>query len=274
MVLQTSKIYKMMKYFCLIFCLFIQISLFAQSPFGKSKRRFNESLHFIELSGGLILPSFNYFDVNVDAFSNERFYNHTEGLAFRTQFKRHASFAPRVSYEVRGGYYVSENIDYKIKTHNVSLFLPFEYNGYFSKDKKLTKPGWLLYAGPYVSTCLGGNYLYGNREVLLEKNDVAPIDFGVELGAGVRVPTFSFTGQGNFTIKAAFYHGLVSSYPYETNERIDRLGNLIVSAQGQRYNMGFKLTLTYEISLSSKKVSTFTAGGDGIKTYKRFILKD
>ncbi|MDA3880611.1 MAG: outer membrane beta-barrel protein [Prolixibacteraceae bacterium] len=258
----------------LLLVLLFNISVFAQSPFGKSEQRFKGSLHYIELSGGLILPSFNYFDTSMDGVAGELFFNHTEGLAFRSQFRRHFSFSPRITYEVRGGHYIIDNISYKIKTQNGSFLIPLEYNGYFSKDKKLTKPGWLLYAGPYVSYYFGGRIEYDNNEFLMENDDLSSFDFGAELGVGIRVPTFSFTGQGNFTLKAAFYHGFISSYPKNNNSRIERFGDLMFSESGQRYNMGWKLTLTYEIALSSKKITTFTAGGDGKKTYKRFILKN
>ncbi|MDA3818537.1 MAG: outer membrane beta-barrel protein [Prolixibacteraceae bacterium] len=254
------------------FLIFLMCKLNAQSPFGEAKERFTKNIYFIELTGGTILPSYDFFDTpSLDNTERGVLYNHTEALTFRTQFRRHFSFSPRISYDVKGGSYPSDNL--VVKTNNISLLTPIEFNGYFSEKKKITKPGWLFYLGPYVSYSLGGYLKNAEDEYSLEPEDFNTFDAGFEAGIGLRIPTFSFTGMGNFTLKAAFYHGFVSSYPEAVTLRIVKFDELMFSENGQRYNMGIRLTLSYEIALLKKEMPTYTAGGDGKRSYKKFIVK-
>jgi hypothetical protein len=245
----------------------------AQSPFGEAKERFSKNIYFIELTGGVILPTFNFFDTSLDNSENTFLYNQTEALSFRVQFRRHFSFSPRISYDVKGGAYPQLYEDVIVKSHYLSLLTPIEFNGYFSEKKKIMKPGWLLYLGPYVSYNLGGYLKNDGVEYDLNPDDFNVFDAGFEAGVGLRIPTFSFTGMGNFTIKAAFYHGFVNSYPEKQTARIADYGELMFSANGKRYNMGIRLTLSYEIALLRKEMPTYTAGGDGKRSYKKFIVK-
>jgi hypothetical protein len=249
--------------------------LSAQSPFGEAKERFSKNIYFIELTGGTILSTFNFFDTPLDNSESALLFNQTEALSFRAQFRRHFSFSPRISYDIKGGAYpqLYDYEDFIVKSHYLSLLTPVEFNGYFSEKKKITKPGWLLYLGPYVSYNLGGYLKKEEVEYDLNPDDFNVFDAGFEAGVGLRIPTFSFTGMGNFTIKAAFYHGFVNSYPEKQTSRIADYEELMFSENGTRYNMGLRLTLSYEIALLKKEMPTYTAGGDGKKSYKKFIVK-
>ncbi|MCF8362218.1 MAG: PorT family protein [Prolixibacteraceae bacterium] len=257
----------------LFFLISLMGKLNAQSPFGEAKERFMKNVYFIELTGGVILPSYNFFDTSYDDLYGDVFYNQTGALAFRTQFRQHFSFSPRISYDIKGGAYPSNYNDFEVKSHYLSLLTPIEFNGYFSEKRKITKPGWLLYLGPYVSYGLGGSLKNAEVEYDLEPEDFNTFDAGFEVGIGLRIPTFSFTGMGNFTLKAAFYHGVVNSYPEKQTSRIADFGEIMYSENGTRYNMGLRFTISYEIALLKKEMPTYTAGGDGKRSYKKFIVK-
>ena len=130
----------------------------------------------------------------------------------------------------------------------------------------------MAFSGPYVGYNVSGSMASGNNTIELSKDELSEIDYGAELGIGFRIPTFSMDGRSNLNIKASYFRGFANSFPADLSKySAEEMSSYYLSSQGSRVNQGFKLTLSYDLSMEKKKVTTFTAGGDGKRTYKRFV---
>jgi hypothetical protein len=261
----------MKSFFIFLFLLFVALYSFAQSPFGASKVNFSGKLHYVEMGGGGILSTMPYYNNIFEGNKKEMVWGQTLELAYRLQFSESSSFATRVSYRSLGVNF-PENDNFQLKANYVNLYFPFEYDFKSSDRRKKSAPAFVVFGGPWLAQQIGGNIKSDKIEQVLTFNEIVPYDAGLELGVGLRVPIFSFTSRGYLAFKASVFHGALNTLPGNSLCTPDQQQDLFISDQGSRFNRGIRLSINYEMSLQSKKLTTFTAGGDGKKTYKRFIV--
>lgn len=263
-----------MKRFILVALAFfiVQIS-FSQSPFGASTPQFGRNLFYIDLTGGLVIPSMTFSDTPYDQIESEQFNGKTYGASFRIQFRKELSFSSQFSYRELGSNFL-KNGNYRIRANYLNLFTPLEYDLFLTPKPKSYLPNLLFFVGPYFAYNIGGSIKTDLVNVVdLSVNEIAQLDYGLEGGVGFRIPTFSLTGKSHLNIKASYFRGLANTFPFELTYDTEKANNLMLSDQGIRANQGIRLAISYEFSLAKKEMTTFTAGGDGKKTYRKFIVK-
>lgn len=258
--------------FLFSFITFCALFSFAQSPFGVSKEVFKKSLYHIEISAGAMSPSIGFSGTPFDNIQRSFGVDKTGGLAFRVQFKEKISFSTQIAYR-SASVSIPEYNDYCIRAHYINLFTPFEFNCNIIRRKRKSDICFLLFAGPYVANNMGGDMSVTGNSIKLTASEINQFDYGFESGLGMRIPVYSLGEKSNITIKASYVCGLANTYPvslqkYTSNEQ----SKFLLSTQGNRYVRGVQFSLTYEILLEKKAASYFTAGGDGKKTYKKFLV--
>jgi hypothetical protein len=258
----------------IIFCQLMLLAFFlsAQSPFGASKVGFNKNLFYFDLNGGFSTPSLVFDNNQFAGLKSDRFFDQTFGMGLRIQFKPKMSFSTHLSYRELGGKF-NDYHQFCLQANYLNLFSPLEYDIQLTAKPRSHLPNIMLYAGPYFAYNLGGTINSEQIELLLTSNEMAQLDYGVEGGMGIRVPTYSFTGKSYITLKASFFRGLANNFPVGSTHELAQKEQLMIADAGSRFNQGLRLTVSYELSLNKKKMTTFTAGGDGKKTYKRILVK-
>jgi len=252
--------------------LFVTISSFSQRPFGPSDLPVSENMFYLELLGGGILPDMKFAGTPFDADLSEPALRRSGGIAFRFQPSKVFSYSALISYREQGIVIPKRN-ETSLNANYLNLFFPVEFDLNLRKVKKKAGPVLVLFAGPYAAYFLGGNVKDLKSNFPLKNNDINQWDAGLEAGTGIRIPTFSLQSRSNLNLKASYYYGFINSFPPVFPDYNDgQLEQLLLSKTGNRVNSGYRFTLSYEISLNRQKIDTFTAGGDGKKTYKRFLI--
>ncbi|MDA3930177.1 MAG: hypothetical protein PF541_14605, partial [Prolixibacteraceae bacterium] len=162
---------------------------------------------------------------------------------------------------------------YRLNLKNLNLFIPIEFDYNVFKLKSKGRPMLVVFAGPYVANNIGGEIIRLENKVPITINEVAKWDYGIEGGLGFRIPTFSADGGGNLSLKASYYLGLKNTLPKSISGYNDlEMNQYMLTTTGKRMNRGIRISIGYEFSLEKKKRTTFTAGGDGKRTYKRYVI--
>lgn len=259
----------------LLLCVAIMLStagLKAQNPFGPSKSSGDDHLFYIELLGGAIWPNMVFTDTPYDKELKGKLIRQNSGIALRYEKIGRFSVGALFTYREQGVYFPKKN-EKILKTNYVNLFVPVEKDFHLSRLDKKVGPSIVFFAGPYVAYFLGGSSEDMQHDFKLSTTEINQLDAGAEAGLGFRLPTFSIENRSNLNLKFSYYYGMVNAFPSVIPDvPDDRLNSLLLSKTGTRINRGFRLTLSYEIALKRHKIETFTAGGDGKKTYKRFVL--
>lgn len=263
-----------MKTFPCTLLLLSVLALNAQQPFGPSNNGEPENLLYIELLGGAMWPTMIFTGTPFDREIPGRYIRQNNGIALRYNPNGLFSFSALLSYRELGVYFLDLD-ETEMKANYLNVFLPVEMEILLSRLRKKVGPSILLFTGPYVAYFLGGSIEDRQQEFKLTGGqEINRWDAGAEAGVGFRIPTFSIENRSNLNLKFSFYYGLINTFPpLVPNEPDDRLNSLLLSKTGTRFNQGFRLTLSYEIALRKHKIESFTAGGDGKKTYKRFVLQ-
>ena len=261
-----------MKALIVILLFFVSINLFAQSPFGVSKEHLEKKLFYVELMGGTVLPDIKFSGTSFSDAKSSRYFDKTGGVSFRFENKRFFSITAQLSYCGLGGYF-PDNDDFKLKANYLNLFIPVELGCRMFSKKKKNGPCMILFAGPYGAKQIGGHISSNTLDIELTDNDISNWDYGAEGGIGLRIPTYSLNGHSNLTLKASYYRGFANTFPETIDYDSEQMTERMLSETGERYQCGFKLSLSYGFSLEKRQVSTFTAGGDGKKTYKKFLVQ-
>lgn len=255
-----------------ILLLLFTLQSFSKRPFGPSDVPVGKNIFYIELMGGGILPEMIFSGTPYDAYISDPALRRTGGIALRFQNSKVLSYSALISYREQGVTFPEKN-ETSLNANYLNLFIPVEFDLNFLSEKKKAGPAVVFFAGPYAAYYLGGNVKDLNYDFPLTKNEMNRWDIGVEAGVGIRIPTFSLQGRSNLNLKVSYYYGLNNSFPAVfpdyNNEQLEQL---LLSGTGSRINRGLRLTISYEISLNRQKMNTFTAGGDGKKTYKRFLI--
>lgn len=257
--------------FCFLLILCIVANAQKKKPFGPSEHISEKNVFYLELLGGGILPTMKYEGTNYDTYKSDRFTAQTEGIGFRIQSTKMFSYGALISYRSQGVSFPDQN-KYLLHTNYLNAFVPVEVGWPLSKSKRKATPMVLAFAGPYAAYFLNGNTDINGNESPITLSEIAQWDAGVEAGIGLRIPTFSVQGKSDLGLKVSYYYGLVNSFP-ETVDNIpsENLDSHLLSGTGSRFNRGIRLTISYSMSFGSKNPQTFTAGGNGKSTYKRFL---
>jgi hypothetical protein len=229
---------------------------------------------FVEIFGGGIYSSMLYSDKNYQSFERNHNILQDYGLGIRFQFGYLFSVNPRIANFGQGISLKTEN-QYHFKQNMVGVFLPFEVQIPLKNRMKTGITKLFFYVAPYLSTPISGEIKTINSIQKPRASDMVKYNYGAEAGIGIRIPTFSMNERSNINIRASYMRGFNDTYsPFELDKILHPIGEEIYLLGGLRYNHGIKLTLSIELFLSSNKMTTFTAGGDGRKNFKRVIVFD
>jgi hypothetical protein len=260
-----------MRNFVLLLLLFIWVTSLAEGPFGPSSQPFEKNLYFFELVGGGIIPSMNYSKQEFQSLKKDQNIQLNGGAAFRMQFSKALSVATEFTYRQQGLTILSRN-NYELRVNYLNLFVPLEaeINAFGKKKKENTK--LLVFAGPFAAYNLWGKQTAGDVQMDLTSAELGQYDYGAEAGLGVRIPTYSTNSKSFLTFKISYFRGFGNTYPKSfANYSSAEMDNFLLSDGGTRTNQGIRGIISIEIPLNFKANSTFTGGGQGSRTYKRFV---
>lgn len=215
-----------------------------------------------------MLPKVGFSGSGFENEVSENLFRKAFGLAIRWQYEQNWSVAGNLTYREGGAYFPDFN-NFRLKTNNINLYIPIEFDVFIKAKPRVKPPQFVFFAGPFFSYNIGGEIISDLLQQDLSEQNISPFDAGVEAGLGMRIPTFSFTHRSFINIKASYFYGLLNTFPSErvSNEQ------LMLSSVGKRFNHGIRITLAYEMSVIKKELNSFTAGGDGKRTYKRILVK-
>jgi hypothetical protein len=109
----------------------------------------------------------------------------------------------------------------------------------------------------------------------LKAGDITTINWGGEGGLGIRISTFSLESRSNINLRLSYLQGFNDTYSaFEKNRQDQSTTQKLYLDGGKRFNNVIKLTIGIEIPFKNRKLVSFTAGGDGKKTYKKVVVVD
>jgi hypothetical protein len=258
----------------LLCCLLLLFSLNikAQHPFGPSGEGNLNHASYLGIHGGAILPFMSFNNTPFDQVVIGRMIRQNSGLSFRYEKISLFSIGVLLTYREQG-VQIKDLNQLALKANYLNVFVPIEKEIKLSRLRKTAGPSVILFAGPYAAYFLYGNAKDKQHEMKLTTQTINLWDAGAEAGLGFRIPTFSMEKRSNLNLKVSYYYGLINSLPATLPDVTDEQFNtLLLSETGTRFNQGIRLTLSYEIALGKHNIQTFTAGGDGKNTYKKFIV--
>jgi hypothetical protein len=261
-----------MRIFLLVLVCFSFLSkLWAETPWFPPTNLIKAKKTYFEIFGGMQQADMRYDAPGFPGLKRNFDPKVAAGMGVRYQVGDYFSSALYGVYS-QNGISLGEENHYNFYTDNIGVFVPVEYHIKVSSNPKV-KTRIFVQAGPYVSTPVGGRVTSGQYTLPMGKALVAPLDYGVEIGSGVRAAVFSLNGRSYIRLKASYFRGFANTYSEsELNGTATSLNQPLYSITGKRVNQGLRLMFSIEIPLEREDVVTFTAGGDGKKTYKRFVV--
>jgi len=270
----NSKRYQLLITTLFFSALFLHIELHAQkNPWFTSKDNMAGTRVYYELFGGISSPSMIYSNSNYNNAVRTTQILPELGLSARFQFKKWVSLIPRFSYAQQGVSFQNGN-NYTLTTNNVNFSLPVELQLQIGKRNLVGATRIFFFAGPYIGIPFSGKITSGDFSSSLEMSDLTYPDYGIEGGLGIRIPTFSLESRSFLNIRLSYTRGFADTYSAAESEINPAMNERLYLDGGERFNGGFKLILGIEIPKKSKKVISFTAGGDGKKNYKKAVIVD
>ncbi len=253
--------------------LLLCITGFSQSPFGTSKVVFDKPVYFFEMGGGALYSSYYFYQNDLGNYTQQSTWGKMGELSLRVQFKEKVSAAARFSFRQTGSYF-PEFDQLEIRPNYINIFLPVQYEIRKVEKRDKVKPMLMVFGGPWSAFRVGGNVKTASLTLHeISQNQVSTFDAGFEAGLGFRIPTFSFSSQGYLTFKISAYQGLLNTLPTNSGFTEEQMKTYMLSDEGYRFSRGIRFSVVFEMSLHKKPTTSFTAGGDGKRTYKRFIVK-
>ncbi|MGF7140049.1 outer membrane beta-barrel protein [Roseimarinus sediminis] len=256
----------------IVLLLLIPVVLAAQSPFGVSRQKFDKKEYFVGIHGGVMVPFTTYSGTPYDGIAQKRYLDQTGGMDFRMHLARVFSLNTSISYRRSGARFPGEK-NHAYQSQYLAFSLTPEIHFRLFEPLRGVPPEVMFFAGPFVANNLKEHIVSNELDVLVPPALLQKWDYGLDAGVGLRIPTYSFTGQSYLTIKLAYYYGVASTFPASEEFEGYTGSQLLLSESGERFNRGIRLTLSYELSLAKKKHTTFTAGGDGKRTYKKILVQ-
>lgn len=261
-----------MRVFVLIFAWITIVStLRAETPWFPPTNLIKEKKAYFELFGGMQQSDMRYDAPGFPGLKRHFDPKVAAGVGLRYQVGDCFSSALYGMYSQNGISLGDEN-HYNFYSDNFGIYWPVECHFRISPDPKV-KTRIFVQAGPYFSVPVGGRVTSGKYTLPMSKALVAPFDYGIEIGSGVRAAVFSLQGRSYIRFKASYFRGFANTYSAsEQNGTAPSLNQPLYAITGKRVNQGLRLMFSIEIPLKREDVVTFTAGGDGKKTYQRFVI--
>lgn len=259
-----------MKSSFLLLGLLISMNIFGQN-WGPCEVKFERQFYF-ELLGGVTSPWMQYSKTNFDEIKSDVMFREIGGIGGRFHCSKNVSIGGLVTYRGLGASY-PENENLKIAPNYINLYIPLEFDFYGVVEKRKTaRPNFFLFVGPYVAYNISGTITSDLVDLAITENEFSKLDYGTEAGLGLRIPTYSMDGRSNLNLKLSIFSGFENTYNNNTEGySAEEKNNMMQSDGGFRMNRGLRFSISYELSFSNKRMTTFTAGGDGKRTYKKFV---
>ncbi|MBN1924679.1 MAG: outer membrane beta-barrel protein [Prolixibacteraceae bacterium] len=261
-------------FFCAILFLVVQKSIANDNPWFADKDKLVGNTFHIEFLGGGFMNFMHYTSDANNEISTQNPLLLETGLIFRFQRGKWFSWLPGVRF-LQQGTTITEPEEYNFNANYLTLSLPVEWAFDFKSKYKKNTSKFLVFAGPYVASPLSGS-IYGEEfQEDIFKNSIKDICFGIEGGVGIRVQTFSLEDKSNVNLRLSWMQGFNDTFsPEEKTFASNPNYGQFTFLNGKRIASGIKLTLSIEVSFTSKRIVSFTAGGDGKKNYKKFVIID
>jgi hypothetical protein len=254
--------------------LFLQKNNFANdNPWFKDKDKMVGNSFHIELLGGGILPFTRYKPEAYNELETKQLILFETGLIFRFQRGKWFSWLPGIKYLQHGSHIVSP-YEYKLKANYLTFSLPVEWAFEIERKYKKSTSALILFAGPYIASPISGSVTGEGFQEDIFQNSFTRFNYGIEGGFGFRIQTFSLSDKSNINLRVSWMQGFNDAFAPEEIISPPAAYDQFNFLEGKRIISGLKVTLSFEISFKSKKIVSFTAGGDGKKNYKKFVIID
>jgi hypothetical protein len=261
-----------LKLFLFVFSLSLSgSSVLAKNPWYSDKDKFAGNGCYLDIFGGGVYPDMKFSNAELNAIERNPMVMYDLGMSLRCQMINWFSAGSRLSYFGQGvslNNISQNNISqtYKLKVNYVGLSIPLEFQFDLIKKKKGANMKSFFYLAPYFAVPVSGSIKSGvSDEKVVRGDNVADYNYGAEAGIGLRIPTFSLEDRSNLIFRLSWLQGLNDTYP--------ELGG-VDGFSGNGINSAIKLTVCVEIPLKTKKMVSFTAGGDGKKSYKKVVVTE
>lgn len=272
------KVKSMLKTSLILIVLSLSIIASAQvsekNPWFKSKDLLIGNQTCFELFGGAVYPNMTYSTKAFNSVERNQVFLYEVGFSFRFQRGKWFSVSPRLSYFGQGVSMKDEN-NYSFRMDNLSFALPVEMQFALGKNERKGITKFFVFAGPYIAYPVSGNISAGDFSYDLKAGDITTINWGGEGGLGIRISTFSLESRSNINLRLSYLQGFYDTYSaFEKNRQDQSTTQKLYLDGGKRLNNVIKLTIGIEIPFKNRKLVSFTAGGDGKKTYKKVVVVD
>jgi len=243
------------------------------SPWYTPKENLVGKKVYYELFGGIAYPRMVFKNYYYNQIKRNDAILPDLGVSVRFQPNRKFSFNPRLSYSKQSLSFSGSNT-YQLKFNGINLSLPLDFQFQLGLRDQTSTTKLFFFFGPYIAIPFSGNVTTGSFSAKLKISDLVMPDLGLDAGLGFRIPTFSLEGRSNISIRLSYYRGFVDTYSEVESKVNPLLNDRLYLNGGKRFNGGFKLSLGVEIPKRTKRVISFTAGGDSKKTYKKIVIVD
>jgi hypothetical protein len=278
---ETDRILKInyvMKIALLLLIILLSISVeanyFNKDPWFTSKDLMIKDKTYFELFGGAVYPDMTYSIKSFNKIEQDLLFLYDVGISLRFQRSKWFSYSPRLTF-FGEGISIKDELKYRFSAKYISFSCPVELQFELEKKMNQSVSKIFFYVTPYLATQVSvhiGTKEYSNW---LEFREMKTINWGGEVGVGMRIPTFSLEGRSNILIRLSYLRGLNDTYTkFERDIAFQSLKNKLYVNDGKRYNSAIRLTIGIEIPLKNKKTISFTAGGKGKQNYKRVVVVD
>jgi hypothetical protein len=258
----------------ILLSLSVEANFFKKDPWFTSKDLMIKNKTYFELFGGAVYPDMTYSIKSFNKVEQDPLFLYDIGISFRFQRGKWFSFSPRLTF-LGQGISMKDDLKYRFNAKYVSFSFPVELQ--FDLTKKMNKSNlkFFFYAGPYIATPVLVHIETKEYSKRLAYKEMNTINWGGEVGVGIRIPTFSLEGRSNIHVRLSFLRGLNdTNTKYERDITDQSQKDQLYVNDGKRFNSAIKLTIGIEIPLKARKLDTFTAGGHGKHYYKKVVVVD
>lgn len=254
------------KTFLIVFPLFLLgASVSAKNPWYSDKDKFAGNGCYLELFGGAVYPDMKFSVAELNSIERDPMFMYDLGMSLRCQMINWFSAGPRLSYFGQG-VSLNNTSKYQLRANFVGVSVPLEFQFDMIKKKKGANAKSFFYLAPYLAVPVSGSIksVISDTKIVRGEN-IADYNYGAEAGIGLRIPTFSLEDRSNLIFRLSWLQGLSNVYP-----ELGSVNDLV----GKGTYSSIKLTVCVEIPLKTKKMVSFTAGGDGKKSYKKVVVTE
>lgn len=201
----------------------------------------------IGVKTGLNFPGLSYSEPGLDDYKSSSLTRGIFGLFMETNYTYDLSFRPEMMLIGKGQKIEDKGISYKMK----STYFEFRFPVIYTYKRWPSIQPYALF-GPTLSFSTGGKITLNNYSININKSNIAPVDFGLVVGFGVKSPVnlkdIPFTISGEI----AYSHGFVNTYAKDEKDGSSTaVNNGSYTINGTRLNRGLEVTVAVAIPLTS-----------------------